>query len=286
MDLIQAVVLAIVQGLSEFLPISSSGHLILVPHFFGWPDQGLAFDVAVHVGTLVAVLAYFRRQLSGLLSGWLDSVFRGKQTRDSRLAWQILAATVPVGLAGLTFADFIEANFRNPLFVAGTLTFFGILMVVADRWSRGDRDEFDLTWPQAMAIGCAQALALMPGTSRSGITMTAGRGMGLSRSAAARFAFLLSVPGIAAAGAYEAMKLFSSPEPVEWLPMSVGVIFAALSGIACIHFLIKFIERIGLLPFAIYRLFLAAVIVWHFAWARAGRLSARQAPIRHGAAGS
>ena len=264
MDLIQAVVLAIVQGLSEFLPISSSGHLILVPHFFGWPDQGLAFDVAVHVGTLVAVLAYFRRQLSGLLSGWLDSVFRGKQTRDSRLAWQILAATVPVGLAGLTFADFIEANFRNPLFVAGTLTFFGILMVVADRWSRGDRDEFDLTWPQAMAIGCAQALALMPGTSRSGITMTAGRGMGLSRSAAARFAFLLSVPGIAAAGAYEAMKLFSSPEPVEWLPMSVGVIFAALSGIACIHFLIKFIERIGLLPFAIYRLFLAAVIVWHF----------------------
>ena len=137
MDLIQAVVLAIVQGLSEFLPISSSGHLILVPHFFGWPDQGLAFDVAVHVGTLVAVLVYFRRQLSGLLSGWLDSVFRGKQTRDSRLAWQILAATVPVGLAGLAFADFIEANFRNPLFVAGTLTFFGILMVVADRWSRG-----------------------------------------------------------------------------------------------------------------------------------------------------
>ncbi len=265
MDLVQAIVLAVVQGLSEFLPISSSGHLILIPHFFGWPDQGLAFDVAVHVGTLIALLIYFRRQLGTMAVAWLDSVFRRRQTRDSRLAWQILVATVPVGLAGLAFADFIESNFRSPLFVAGTLTIFGLLMYAADRLGRGNRDEFSLSWPQAIAIGCAQALALMPGTSRSGVTMTAGRALGLTRSAAARFSFLLAVPGIGAAGAYEGLKLLGGDAPVDWQPMLVGAVFAAISGIACIHFLIRFIERIGLLPFTVYRLLIAAVIVWHFA---------------------
>jgi undecaprenyl-diphosphatase len=265
MDFVQAIVLAIVQGLSEFLPISSSGHLILIPHFFGWSDQGLAFDVAVHIGTLLALLAYFRRQLGTMASAWFDSVFRQQHTRDSRLAWQILVATVPVGVAGLLFAGYIEEHFRNPLFVAGTLTFFGVLMYLADRFGRGDKDELSLSWPQAFAIGCAQALALMPGTSRSGITMTAGRALGLSRSGAARFSFLLAIPGIGAAGAYEGLKLATAPGPVDWQPMVVGVVFAALSGLACIHFLIRFIERIGLLPFTLYRIVLAAVIVWHFA---------------------
>ena len=264
MDFVQAIVLAIVQGLSEFLPISSSGHLILIPHFLDWSDQGLAFDVAVHIGTLLALLVYFRRQLGTMLVAWLDSALRRRHTRDSRLAWQILVATIPVGLAGLLFAGFIEANFRNPLFVAGTLTVFGILMYLADRYGRGTKDEFSLSWPQALAIGCAQALALMPGTSRSGITMTAGRALGLTRSGAARFSFLLAIPGIGAAGAYEGLKLATSTEQVAWQPMLVGVVFAALSGIACIHFLIRFIERIGLLPFTVYRLILAGVIVWHF----------------------
>ena len=121
MDFVHAIVLAIVQGLSEFLPISSSGHLVLIPHFFGWPDQGLAFDVAVHMGTLLAVLLYFRRQLLTMTTAWIASVLRREHTRDSRLAWQVLVATIPVGLAGLLFGDFIEANLRNPLFVAGTL---------------------------------------------------------------------------------------------------------------------------------------------------------------------
>jgi undecaprenyl-diphosphatase len=191
-------------------------------------------------------------------------VLRRKHTRDSRLAWQILVATVPVGLVGLAFDDFIETNLRSPLFVAGTLTVFGLLMYAADRFGKGDRDEYGLSWGQALTIGVAQALALMPGTSRSGVTMTAGRMLGLTRSAAARFSFLLAVPGIAAAGAYEGLKLATSPEPVAWQPMLVGAFFAALSGIACIHFLIRFIERIGLLPFALYRLLLAALIVWHF----------------------
>jgi len=265
MDLVQAIVLAIVQGLSEFLPISSSGHLVLIPHFFGWSDQGLAFDVAVHMGTLAALLIYFRKQLWTMANAWLGSVTRREQTRDSRLAWQLLVATVPVGLVGLAFDDYIEAHLRNPLFVAGTLTFFGLLMYAADRWGKGTRDEFSLSWPQSFAIGCAQALALMPGTSRSGITMTAARALGLTRSAAARFSFLLAIPGIGAAGAYEGLKLATSPGPVDWLPMLVGLVFAALSGIACIHFLIRFIERIGLLPFTVYRLLIAGLIVWHFA---------------------
>jgi undecaprenyl-diphosphatase len=264
MGLVEAIVLAVVQGLSEFLPISSSGHLVLVPHFFGWPDQGLAFDVAVHVGTLLALLVYFRRELTVMGFAWLRSL-GGKHDRDSRLAWQILVGTVPVGLAGLCFGDYIEEHLRQPLFVAGTLTVFGLLMYAADRSGRGTRDEYGLSWPQAIAIGIAQALALMPGTSRSGVTMTAGRALGLSRSGAARFSFLLAVPGIGAAGVYEGMKLLNGAAPVDWTPIVVGLLFAALSGIACIHFLIRFIERIGLLPFTIYRLALAVVIVALFA---------------------
>jgi undecaprenyl-diphosphatase len=261
MDIVQAIVLAVVQGLSEFLPISSSGHLVLVPHFLGWSDQGLAFDVAVHVGTLLAVLLYFRRQIGTMVTGWFGSVLHRRHTRDSRLAWQLLFATIPVGLTGLLFDDYIEVHLRNPAFVAGTLSFFGLLLYAADRLGKRTLDEFELSWPQAMLIGCAQALALMPGTSRSGVTMTAGLSLGLTRSAAARFSFLLAVPGIAAAGAYEGLKLVTSGEPVAWLPMIVGLVFAAATGVACIHFLIRFIEKIGMLPFTIYRLILAGVIV-------------------------
>jgi undecaprenyl-diphosphatase len=264
MGVIEAIVLAVVQGLSEFLPISSSGHLVLVPHFLGWPDQGLAFDVAVHVGTLIALLAYFRRELTAMAGAWLRS-FTGRHDRGSRLAWQILVGTVPVGLAGLCFGDYIERHLRQPLFVAGTLTVFGLLMYAADRFGRGTGDEYGLSWSQAIAIGMAQALALMPGTSRSGVTMTAARALGLSRSGAARFSFLLAVPGIGAAGLYEGMKLLGSDAPVDWAPILTGMLFAALSGVACIHFLIRFIERIGLLPFTIYRLALAAVILVVFA---------------------
>jgi undecaprenyl-diphosphatase len=264
MDPVHAIVLAVVQGLSEFLPISSSGHLILIPHLFGWADQGLAFDVAVHVGTLLALLVYFRREIVAMSAAWLGSVFARRNTPDSRLAWQVLIGTIPVGLAGVLFGDYIEANFRNPLFVAATLSFFGLLMYAADRASKGTQDEHSVSWPQAIAIGCAQALALMPGTSRSGITMTAGRALGLARSGAARFSFLLAIPGIAAAGGYEGLKLLTSDAAVDWASMAIGAAFSALSGIACIYLLIRFIERIGLLPFTIYRLAIAALLVWHF----------------------
>jgi len=262
---LQAIVLAIVQGLSEFLPISSSGHLILVPHFLGWADQGLAFDVAVHVGTLVAVVAYFRRPLAAMTAGWINSVVHRRHDRDSRLAWSVIVGTVPVGVVGLAFNDLIEEHLRNPLFVAGTLSFFGILMWLADRLGKQAKDEYSIGWKQALVIGCAQAMALMPGTSRSGITITAGLALGLTRSAAARFSFLLAVPGIAMAGAYEGLKLLSSGEGADWNAMAIGIVVSAITGYACIAFLLKVIEKIGLLPFTLYRLLIAGVIVAHFA---------------------
>lgn len=264
MDLMQAVVLAVVQGLSEFLPISSSGHLILVPHFLGWEDQGLAFDVAVHVGTLVAVLAYFRRPLVAMAVAWTRSLSSFQLDADARLAWCVILGTVPVGLAGLAFSSLVETYLRNPLFVAGTLTGFGLLMWLADRLGRQQRDEYSLGWREAVLIGCAQALALMPGTSRSGITLTAGLALGLTRSAAARFSFLLAVPGIGMAGAYELLKLASGEASVDWGAMAVGMLVAGLTGYACIHLLLKVIERIGLLPFALYRFLIAGLIVVSF----------------------
>lgn len=266
MDSLQAIVLAIVQGLSEFLPISSSGHLILVPHFLGWTDQGLAFDVAVHVGTLFAVVAYFRQQLFAMTRAWFGSLAGGGMTPDARLAWCVVIGTIPVGVVGLLFSDLIEKMLRNPLFVAGTLSVFGLLMWLADRLGRQQRDEYSVGWRDAILIGCAQALALMPGTSRSGVTMTMARTLGLTREAAARFSFLLAVPGIAMAGGYELLQLLGQPDgSVDWSMMSLGLVVSAVTGYLCIHWLLKIIGRIGLAPFAIYRFALAALIVFLFA---------------------
>jgi undecaprenyl-diphosphatase len=261
-DAFQAVILAIVQGLSEFLPISSSGHLILVPHFLGWPDQGLAFDVALHVGTLLALLIYFRRQLAAMLRAWLGSLTGRGQTPDSRLAWCVILGTIPVAAAGLLFGSLIEEKLRNPLFVAGTLTGFGVLMWLADRCGRRERDEYSIGWQQALLIGCAQALALMPGTSRSGVTMTMARALGIGREAAARFSFLLAVPGIAMAGGWELLQLLQAEDgTIDWAMLALGTAVAAAAGYLCIHWLLAVINRIGLAPFAIYRFAVAALIL-------------------------
>jgi undecaprenyl-diphosphatase len=266
LDPLHAIVLAIVQGLSEFLPISSSGHLVLVPYFFGWQDQGLAFDVAVHVGTLFAVVAYFRRELLAMLKAWIGSLTGRGMTPDARLAWYVIVGTIPVGLAGLQFGVVIEEKFRNPVTVATTLSVFGALMWLADRWGRRERDLRSLGWRDAILIGCAQALALMPGTSRSGVTMTMARALGLTREAAARFSFLLAVPGIGMAGAYEGLKLVAGAGgTVDWGVVALGVGVAALTGYACIAWLLRVINRIGLAPFAIYRFAIAALLFWLFA---------------------
>ncbi len=174
MDFVQVTVLAVVQGLTEFLPISSSAHLILVPVLTGWPDQGLAFDVSVHVGTLAAVVWYFRDELWAMAEAWIRSL-RGVPSPDARLAWGVLLGTIPVGLAGLLFGDFIEARLRSPLVIAAATLVFGLALGWADWAGRRERDEHQLRWTDVLWIGLAQSVALIPGTSRSGITIVAPR---------------------------------------------------------------------------------------------------------------
>ena len=264
MDIIQVIVLAIVQGITEFLPISSSGHLILVPQLFGWPDQGLAFDAAIHIGTLAAIVIYFRVQLRHMASAWLRSLTRRELTADARLGWAVLWGTIPVGLCGLAFNGFIEMHFRSPLLIAATLSFYGIALWMADRLGRRVRDEYTVNWRDVLLIGIAQALALVPGTSRSGITMTAGLSLGLTREAAARFSFLLAVPGTALAAILECWKMVHATVAADWNAVVLGIVLAAVSGMLSIHFLLQFIQRIGMLPFTLYRLLLAGFIVYVF----------------------
>ncbi len=264
MTILHAVILAIIQGITEFLPISSSGHLILAPRLLGWPDQGLEFDAAIHIGTLAAVVAYFRPQLAAMARAWIAST-RGQHSRDGHLAWAVLWGTVPVGLVGLLFNDYIEQHFRSPLLIAVTTAGFGVLLWLADWLGRRQRDEYSVSWGDAALIGLAQALALVPGTSRSGVTMTAGLGVGLTREAAARYSFLLAVPGTALAGTYETLRMVCAHTHIDWRPVVIGIVVAGVTGFLCIHFLLRFIQRIGMLPFTLYRLLVAAVIVYAFA---------------------
>lgn len=265
MDLMHALVLAIVQGLTEFLPISSSGHLILVPVFFNWPDQGLAFDVATHLGTLCAVLFYFRRELWPMTRDALGTLRGGRRTRESDLAWWVLIGTVPTVICGALFGSQIGTLLRSPLIIATTMAAFGILLWVADARGGRDRDEEQIGWRDALVIGLAQAVSLIPGTSRSGITITAALFLGLRRQAAARFSFLLSIPIIIAAIAYELLKLLRDPEPADWLALGFGAVVAGFVAYLTIRGFIAMLGRVGMAPFAIYRLFLAAVLFWIYA---------------------
>jgi undecaprenyl-diphosphatase len=264
MNNLHALWLALLQGLTEFLPISSSAHLILVPRLFAWEDQGLAFDVAVHVGTLSAVVAYFRHEVVRLLQAWLQSFPRRKLTPDARLAWFVVLGTLPAAIAGLLLHDVIETYLRSPLVIALATIGFGLLLWWSDRYGRQLRSEASLRLGDVLWIGLAQALALIPGTSRSGITMTAGLALGLTRSAAARFSFLLSIPVILMAGGYETLKLVQQAAPVAWGSMLLGVLVAAASAYLCIHFFLRLIERTGMLPFVIYRLLLGVVLLLLF----------------------
>lgn len=264
MDNFQAIFLALLQGFTEFLPISSSAHLILLPRLVGWEDQGLTFDVAVHVGTLSAVVFYFRRELAPMARDWFGSVFKRQHTRDSRLAWAVLWGTIPVGLAGLAFKGIIETDLRSPLVIIVTTIGFGLLLWWADARGRHQGDEYKLRWKDVLIIGVAQAIALIPGTSRSGITMTAGLMLGLSRQAAARFSFLLSIPVITLAGGLSVVELARQGAAVDWGIITTGVIVSAITAYLCIYFFLKLLERIGMLPFVIYRLLLGAVLIYLF----------------------
>jgi undecaprenyl-diphosphatase len=261
MEFFQVLALAVLQGLTEFLPVSSSAHLILLTQIDGWTDQGLAFDVAVHVGTLAAVLGYFRRELLAMGRDWGASLESGRSVGDSGLAWAVMLGSIPVGLAGVLFNDTVQTALRSPLVIAWATIGFALLLWWADSRGRGTRSEHGIGWTDALVVGAAQALALIPGTSRSGVTMTAGLMLGLTRSAAARFSFLLSIPAIAMAGWLHLLELSTGAEPVDWDVLLLGCAVAGVTAYACIHVFLRLLERVGMLPFVVYRLVLGAVLL-------------------------
>lgn len=273
MELFQIIILALIQGLTEFLPISSSAHLILPSQLLGWSDQGLAFDVAVHLGSLLAVVIYFRQDLINLTSAWLISAGGLRMTVQHRdevlLAWKVVLATLPAVIAALLLGDFIEANLRSAWVIAAATVFFGLLLGLAE-WRARKSDGLSLPasseiqmlgWRIAFLIGIAQSFALIPGTSRSGVTMTAAILLGLSRTGAAKFSFLLSIPIITAAGLYASLDLLSQGQAVDWLSIALGTVVSGLSAWLCIAVFMKLIERVGLMPFVWYRLALGLVLI-------------------------
>ncbi len=258
MDYLQIIILALIQGITEFLPISSSAHLILPPILLGWPDQGLAFDIAVHVGSLAAVMLYFRRDLAGYAaSGAAALTTRQFDERTGELA-KIAVATLPVVVAGVLGKDLVEHQLRSLLVIAATTIGFGLLLGYADT-RHGNRET--VSWQDALVIGGMQMLALIPGTSRSGITITAALLLGLSRVCAARFSFLLSIPTIAGAGLLATAELIGGAGPVDWPALAAGSLLSGLAAYACISAFIALVERTGMLPYVIYRLVLGAVLL-------------------------
>jgi len=262
METIHIFILAIVQGLTEFLPISSSAHLILTPQILEFSDQGLAFDIAVHVGSLVAVISYMRRDLWLMFKDFIGSFgATGQITENSRMVWLVALSTVPIVIFGGLFKSLVETDLRTPLVIAATTIIFGLLLLWIDLRGKHQRNEHQLSWRDGFIIGCFQVLAIIPGTSRSGITMTAGLMLGLTREAASRFSFLLAIPTILMSGALATLDLLKSDLPVDWNALLLGTVLSFVAAYTCIHFFLSFVERIGMLPFVIYRLLLGGAIL-------------------------
>lgn len=254
MDIYHLILLAIIQGLTEFLPVSSSAHLILPAQLFGWQDQGPLIDVMAHFGSLFAVMIYFRKEVGEVLIGLTDLV-RAKLNKGSALALHLILATPPALLvgAGMHFTG-IDEMIRSPLLIACTFIVFGIVLWLADIKGSDSRDIDTLTWKEAIGLGLAQTLALIPGTSRSGITMTAGLAMGLTRSESARFSMLMSIPIIGAGGSFALIKL--AKDGSEAASLTDGLIVAGLSFVAAyaaIALFMRWVSRIGMFPFMVYR---------------------------------
>lgn len=264
MGLLHAVVLAIIQALTEFLPISSSGHLALAGYFLGWGYQGITFDLALHAGTLIAVICYFHKDLVQLAKG-VSMPKRGEPLGKEQLLLLGLAlATVPAAIAGIAMGDELATHLRHPWLIATNLIAFGLLLYWADAKNRHATRQ-DVSLRDALLIGCAQALALIPGTSRSGITLTAAMALGYERQTAARYSFLLSIPITFLACAHGAYMLIKAPEGPHWPELAVGIAVSAVAGIACIHFMLGVLKKLGTAPFVAYRIFLGlAVFAWYW----------------------
>ncbi len=263
MENIHILLLALVQGITEFLPISSSAHLILAPKIFGFSDQGLAFDVAVHVGSSLAVTSYFRKDLFLIIRDFLASLSRSEdKTEHSHMGWMIILSTIPIIIFGLALRSFVEENMRTALMIAIPTIFFALLLYWYDLEGRKDRHESSIAWKDALVIGLFQALAIFPGTSRSGITITAGLMLGLSRRAASRFSFLMAIPAIIMSGILVTYGLLTSGAPTIWDELLLGAALSFVAAYLCIHLFLQFIEKVGMLPFVIYRLILGVALIF------------------------
>jgi undecaprenyl-diphosphatase len=255
---IQIIVLSLIQGITEFLPISSSAHLILPAMLTDWPDQGLAFDIAVHLGSLIAVVLYFRHELAQFAVSGSRMVIRGQYDAHTELMLKVITATLPVLVAGFLLQGWVETELRSIVVIATTTSGFALALMWADKL-RGNIDE--PSWLHAMVIGAAQVLAIVPGTSRSGITITAALVLGLSRTSAARFSFLLSMPTIAGAAFLTILDLRAAGAAARWPELAMGAALAGVSAYACIHYFITLVERTGMMPYVFYRLALAATLL-------------------------
>lgn len=260
MDWLQVIVLALVQGISEFLPISSSAHLILASEVLGWQDQGLAFDVAVHIGSLLAVVIYFRKDIAQLWQGWAATLVGKPANKHGQLAWFIVMATVPLGLCGLLFESVISSHLRSVDVIAATTLLFAIGLWWADRCGALNRSLISMTMSAALIIGAAQAIALIPGTSRSGITIMAALLLGFRRDDAARFSFLLAIPAISMSGLYEMLNLWQSGRYAIDV-LAVAMLLSGASAWLCIHFFLRWINAVGFTPFIVYRVVLGLLLL-------------------------
>lgn len=267
MTVLQSIILGIVQGLTEFLPISSSGHLVIVPYILNWnipADQAFVFNVLVQVATLVGVFAYFWNDLVSIVTCFITGVLNRKpfETLQSRLGWLLILATIPAGLLGLLIKDIIESAFSSTIATAAFLLITAGLLVAAERIGRSNRSMEDLSWKDALWMGCFQALAVFPGISRSGATITGGMTRGLERSTAARFSFLMSIPIMLAAGLLASLDLFEMQNLGSVLPVMIpGFIAAAITGYLAIRWLLGFLVRRSLYPFAAYCVLISLVLL-------------------------
>jgi undecaprenyl-diphosphatase len=273
MEILSAAILGIVQGLTEFLPVSSSAHLILIPWFFGWNPEGLTFDVSLHFGTAIAVIAFFWRDWCRLSRETLIGLMERKPfgNQDRKLAWFLIVGTLPALVVGLALEETVETRLRSPIVTVFTLALLGGVLFVAERKSRQNREIEMYNWADCIWIGCSQAIALIPGVSRSGITMTTALFRDSTRTSAARFSFLLSTPVIVGASILKGWQLVQSfRDPmggamqVHWGGLCVGVLSAAIAGFLCIRFFLRYLQTKSFVPFVVYRILLAGVVLIYY----------------------
>jgi len=262
MGVLEGAFLGLVQGLTEFLPISSSGHLAIVGTLVGTQDPGAAFTAITQLGTELAVILYFRKDIARIIGRWVQSL-AGRVPRndpDARMGWLVILGTIPIGVLGLLFQDAIETTLRGFLVIATTLWVFALILGAADRWGKKERTLDQLTWKHGLLFGLAQSMALIPGVSRSGGTITMGLLLGYTREAAARYSFLLAIPAVVLSGFYQLYDEVSTGVSIAWAPTAVATVVAFGVGYAVIAWLMKFISTHSYTPFVVYRIVVAAIV--------------------------